>query len=180
MTYEIGDLLSALRIVDSDDARIASSRKITICGTEFNGTHWFDQSGQRMSQPAGGVVEDKDAAVLVAGSCHLAVCRDVNAHSKRTFGLVCDEFVALAAAKRGGVVDMDSAIDGRAGQILSVLVQGWCPMFASLLFVCTREMPESAICLIVEESGTLSRDESHLQKCPLEPSIRRHRCTPKL
>lgn len=87
-----------------------------------------------MCETFGGVVENVDAAALVARSSHFAIGGDIDGHAEGTFGGVSRDLLhgccctPIGCVKGGGVIDIDTAIRGGDGEVLSVLVQRWRPV----------------------------------------------------
>jgi hypothetical protein len=66
MPSQVCHLLSRCRVVDSDNLCIAGSSEVLVGWAESDSSHGLDESAERMGHLARGVVEDVDAAVLVA------------------------------------------------------------------------------------------------------------------
>jgi hypothetical protein len=73
-----------------------------------------------VGEAAGGVVEEVDGAVLVAGGRHVAVGGEVDGEREGAFGFVGGELGCGGVGERGGVVDVDAAVVGGGGQVLAV------------------------------------------------------------
>lgn len=63
-----------------------------------------------MRKPSCAVVENVDAAVLVSGSRHFSIRRDIDAHAEEAFGFVFGDLLCLAISDRVGVVYVDATI----------------------------------------------------------------------
>lgn len=137
MTGEVGDLLTTLCIVKRNDAGVSCGGEVAIRWAEFHRADGLDQTRERVCEAAGGVVEDVDAAVLVARCGHLTVGRDVDAHAKGTFRFVFGELLwrRVVGGDRGGGVDIDATVGSCACEVLSVRTECWCPMLACLFDV---------------------------------------------
>jgi hypothetical protein len=66
MSSQIRDLLSRRRVIDSDDRCIARGSEILIRRAESHSADGSHEPAERVRQFACGVVEDVDAAILVA------------------------------------------------------------------------------------------------------------------
>lgn len=73
MASQVCHLLAGRCVVDSDDRCISSSREILVRRAERNGADRLHEPTQRMRQFTRCVVEDVDAAVLMARSSHLTI-----------------------------------------------------------------------------------------------------------
>lgn len=75
MSGQVRHLLSRNRVVDGDDLCITGSSEILVGRAESDSSYGLDKSAERVGHLARGVVEDVDAAVLVARSGHLTIGR---------------------------------------------------------------------------------------------------------
>lgn len=66
MPSQVLDLLSRRRVVDGDDLCITGGREVLIGRAEGDSSYGLDQSTEGVCHLACSVVEDVDAAVLVA------------------------------------------------------------------------------------------------------------------
>lgn len=76
-----------------------------------------------MGEAARAVVEDVDAAILMARRSHLTIGRDIHGHAEGAFGLELSDLLHLAVREGGEVKDIDAAIECGACEELAILVQ---------------------------------------------------------
>lgn len=75
MSGQVRHLLSRCRVVDGDDLCIAGGSEILVGRAESDSSYGLDKSAERVGHLARSVVEDVDAAVLVAGCSHFTIGR---------------------------------------------------------------------------------------------------------
>lgn len=112
MSCEIRDLLAGRSVVERDYTRIACRGEVFASGAESEGADGFDEPAQAVREARGAVVEDIYTAVLVAGSRHLAISGDVDAHAEAAFSLVLRDLIRFAVREGKCVVDVDAAVVG--------------------------------------------------------------------
>ena len=140
MPGEVSNLLARKRIIERDDSRIARRGKEFARRAESDGAHGFEEAGEGVSEALGAVVEDVDAAVLVAGGCHCAVGGEVDGEAEGTFGFVLGDslggcLVVRGARCGGGVVDIDAAVVGCGGEVFAIFAESNGPAFACFFLI---------------------------------------------
>ena len=85
---QVRHMLTALRVVERDDARVAGRREVFVRGAEAHRADGFDQPRERVCEPPRRVVEEVQGAVLVARGGEVAVGGDVDREGEGAFRFV--------------------------------------------------------------------------------------------